>query len=152
MVRVLHGPQCVLERLADDEAGQRRVGCQVTAGDPQPHLTFSWAPGTSPGQEGEGESYVSSQQNYSVMTLPSSSRSLLQETNIRCGVTNTIGRAECHIALPAKLSVLNSNTSLLIMVVIPAVLFIIITSLATIFCLNKLATSNQKYFVSGRSR
>ena len=162
MVRVLHAPQCLLERLPDDEAGQRRVGCEVTAGDPPALRQFSWSADNNnnnnhhqedqeEGDMEEEEFHVSSRHNYSVMTLPSSSRSFLQETTIRCGVSNTVGRAECHIALPAKLAVLNSSTPVIIMVAVPAVLAIIITSLAIIFCLNKLATSNQKYFVSGRS-
>ena len=149
VVRVLHAPQCLLERLPDDEAGQRRVGCEVTAGDPPALRQFSWSAENN--HQEEEEFHVSSRHNYSVMTLPSSSRSLLQETTIRCGVSNTVGRAECHIALPAKLAVLNSSTPLIIMVAVPAVLAIIITSLAVIFCLNKVARSNQKYFVSGRS-
>ena len=147
VVRVLHPPQCQLERLQDDEAGQARVGCEVTAGLP-PLQNFSWSP----------EGRVTTSNNYSVMTLlstssssSSTSTSLLQPTKIRCTVTNTVGRGECDITLPASLSVLNHTTSLILFLVIPAILVIVITSLAIIFCLNKLSTSNQKYFVSGRS-
>ena len=142
LVRVLHGPQCVVERLAEDDAGGTRVGCEVTAGDPA-HCNFSWS----------GDHSQSHQQshNYSVLRLPSSSGSLLQQTKIRCAVRNSVGWGECHLTIPASLAVLNYSTSVIILIIIPAILFIIITSLAVVFCLNKLATRNQKYFVSGRS-
>ena len=128
LVRVLHSPQCVLERLAEDDAGETRVGCEVTAGDPPAHPQFSWSADNAHLEEEEFH-VGSSRHNYSVMTLPSSSSSLLAETHISCGVSNTVGRAECSIALPAKLSVLNSSTTVIIMVAVPAVLFITLSSL-----------------------
>ena len=144
-MRVLHAPQCLLARLPEEEAGETRVVCEVTAGSCPASCNFSWSGGgdlSQPHQESH---------NYSVLRLPSSSSSLLQRTNIRCAVRNSVGWGECHLTIPASLAVLNYSTSVIILLLIPAILFIIIASLAVIFCLNKLATRNQKYFVSGRS-
>ena len=151
----MEAPECVLERLPDNEAGQRRVGCEVTggAGDFPAAWDFSWSVDTTDQHQEEGELDVISGQNYSVMRLPSRWRSEVEETQVRCAVRNTVGRAECQITLPPDLPLLNSSTApLVIMVVVPAVLVIIITSLTVVFCLNRLGSSNQKYFVSsGRS-
>ena len=144
-MRVLHAPQCLLTRLPEEETGETRVVCEVTPGSCPASCNFSWSGG------GEDSEPHQESQNYSVVRLSSSSSSLLQQTRMRCAVRNTVGWGECHLTIPASLAVLNYSTSVIILLIIPAILFIIITSLAVIFCLNKLATRNQKYFVSGRS-
>ena len=142
-MRVLHAPQCLLTRLPEEETGESRVVCEVTPGSCPASCNFSWS--------GDHSQPHQQSHNYSVLRLPSSSGSLLQRTKIRCAVRNSVGWGECHLTIPASLAVLNYSTSVIILLIIPAILFIIITSLAVVFCLNKLATRNQKYFVSGRS-
>ena len=135
VIRVLHPPSCRLERLPEEEEGLARLGCILVTGEPR-ESNISWL-----GKKGE-------RQNQSVITVTVRS----SPQSVRCRVSNSVGRGECQISLAPTTPLLPSSSALVLTLTIPAILSILATTLAIIFCLRKFRSSNGKYFVSGRSR